>query len=300
MEATGCPNVNLLYRCSLINPACDACVMHAGTGHQEETMNTVVDAAARDAALRERVEREMADKVHLPSYTVPQKLALACRMLAANGHWRGGLAGQITARAEQPGTFWTLRFGEGADEAQASQLVLIDEDLQVLNGDCIANPANRFHIWVYRQRPDVQCIVHTHPPAVSALSMVGEPLAVAHMDATPFFDQCAYLPEWPGLPIADNEGEIIAGALGDKHSILLAHHGLLTAGSSIEHAAVLAIWLEQVADLQLRARAIGPILPIRPERAEVARDFLLNPKVIGLTFAYFARQVLRQTPDCIE
>lgn len=263
-------------------------------------MNTVTDAAARDAALRERVDRELSSKVQLPSYSMPQKLALACRMLAANGHWRGGLAGQITARAEQPGTFWTLRFGEGADEAQASRLALIDEDLQVLNGDFIANPANRFHIWVYRQRPDVQCIVHTHPPAVSALSMIGEELAVAHMDATPFFDQCAYLPEWPGLPIADNEGEIIAGALGHKHSIVLAHHGLLTAGASIEHAAVLGIWLEQVADLQLRARAIGPIRPIRPERAAVARDFLLKPEIIGLTFAYFARQVLRDAPDCID
>jgi L-fuculose-phosphate aldolase len=130
--------------------------------------------------------------------------------------------------------------------------------------------------------------------------MVGEELAVAHMDATPFFDQCAYLPEWPGLPIADNEGEIIANAIGSKHSILLAHHGLLTAGASIEHAAVLAIWLEQVADLQLRARAIGQIKPIRPERAAIARDFLLKPEIIGLTFAYFARKVLRDAPECID
>jgi L-fuculose-phosphate aldolase len=263
-------------------------------------MNTIADGMARDAALRERIDRELAEGVRLPQYTVPQRLALACRMLAANGHWRGGLAGQITARAEQPGTFWTLRFGEGADEAKASRLALINEDLEVLNGDFLANPANRFHIWVYRQRPDAQCIVHTHPPAVSALSMVGEELAVAHMDATPFFEQCAYLPEWPGLPIADNEGETIANALGSKHSILLAHHGLLTAGASIEHAAVLAVWLEQVADLQLRARAVGRIQPIRPERAAVARDFLLKPEIIGLTFAYFARNVLKHSPDCIE
>lgn len=263
-------------------------------------MNSLAAAAERDAVLRARIDKQLAEGVRLPQYTVPQRLALACRMLASNGHWRGGLAGQITARAEQPGTFWTLRFGEGADEAQASRLALIDEDLQVLNGDFLANPANRFHLWVYRQRPDVQCIVHTHPPAVSALAMVGEELAVAHMDATPFFDQCAYLPEWPGLPIADNEGEIIATALGSKHSILLAHHGLLTAGASIEHAAVLAIWLEQAADLQLRARAVGPIRPIRPERAAVARDFLLKREIIGLTFAYFARKVLRDAPGCID
>jgi L-fuculose-phosphate aldolase len=221
-------------------------------------------------------------------------------MLAANGHWRGGLAGQITARADKPGTFWTLRFGEGADEATASRMALIDEDLQVLNGDFMANPANRFHIWVYRQRPDVHCIVHTHPPSASALSMIGKPLVVSHMDATPFYDKCAYLPEWPGLPIADNEGEIIAQALGDRHSLLLAHHGLLTAGKSIDEAAVLALWMEQAADLQLRAEAAGTVQSIAPERACEARDFLLKPEIIGLTFAYFARQVLRESPTCME
>jgi L-fuculose-phosphate aldolase len=252
-----------------------------------------------DAAIRARVDAELAQGVRLPDYSPQQRLALACRMLAANGHWRGGLAGQITARAEEPGTFWTLRFGEGADEASSSRMALIDQDLRVLNGDFMANPANRFHIWVYRERPDVHCIVHTHPPAASALSMIGKPLVVSHMDSTPFFEQCAYLPEWPGLPIADNEGAVIAKALGTKHSLLLAHHGLLTAGKSIDEAAVLALWLEQAADLQLRAEASGTVQSIQPERAREARDFLLKPEIIGLTFAYFARQVLRQSPDCL-
>jgi L-fuculose-phosphate aldolase len=45
---------------------------------------------------------------------------------------------------------------------------------------------------------------------------------------------------------------------------------------------------------------VGRIQPIRPERAAVARDFLLKPEIIGLTFAYFARNVLKHSPDCIE
>ena len=250
--------------------------------------------------IRARVDRELAESTRLPQWSVPQKLALACRMLADNGHWRGGLAGQITARGEQPGTFWTLRFGYGADEATASDLILIDENLKALNSPYLPNPATRFHIWVYHQRPDVQCIVHTHPPATSALSMIGEELAVAHMDATPFFDDCAYLKEWPGLPIGDDEGEIIASNLKHKRAILLAHHGLLTAGATIEEAAVMALWLEQAAEIQLRARAIGPIHAIRPERAKESHDFLVKPEITGLTFAYFARRVLRGAPETIS
>ncbi|KAG1386972.1 hypothetical protein G6F59_016610 [Rhizopus arrhizus] len=112
--------------------------------------------------------------------------------------------------------------------------------MEVLEGPGTPNPAVRFHFWVYRQRPDVQCILHTHPPHVSTLSMTGQPLVVAHMDATPFHNDCAHLKEWPGLPIADQEGEIISAALGDKRCILLANHGFLAAGSCVEEALYLS------------------------------------------------------------
>lgn len=249
---------------------------------------------------RARVDRELAAKLPADTRRADEKFVLACRMLGARGHWHGGLAGQITARGERPGTYWTLQFGVGADEALLADLILVDDDLNALDGKSLPNPAVRFHLWVYRVRPDVQCIVHTHPLAVSALSMTGQPLKVAHMDATPFHDNCAYLPEWPGLPIGDQEGEIIAGALGPRRkTLLLAHHGLLTAGASIEEAAVLAIWMEQAAQAQLRAAAAGTIREVPPELAAESRDFLLKPEITGLTFQYFARRALRDDPACL-
>ena len=130
------------------------------------------------------------------------------------------------------------------------------------------NPAVRFHVWIYGARPDVQCIVHTHPPFASALSMVGKRLAVAHMDSAMFHDDCAYLAEWPGVPVADEEGRLIAEALGDKRTILLAHHGMLTTGATVEEAAYLAVMLERAARLQARAEAIGEIRPIDPAHAQ--------------------------------
>ena len=96
------------------------------------------------------------------------------------------------------------------------------------------NPSNRFHLWIYRARADVTCVVHTHPPYVSALSMIGVPLIASHMDTAMFYEDCAWLPEWPGPPIGDDEGDLISTALGDKRSILLAHHGQLSAGETVE------------------------------------------------------------------
>jgi ribulose-5-phosphate 4-epimerase/fuculose-1-phosphate aldolase len=78
------------------------------------------------------------------------------------------------------GTYWMLRFGVGFDEARPGNILLTDGDLNVLAGDGVCNPGNRFHLWIYRERAEINAIVHTHAPNASALSMIGEPLIVAH------------------------------------------------------------------------------------------------------------------------
>ena len=99
----------------------------------------------------------------------------------------------------------------------------------------------------------------------------------------------AHLVEWPGVPVADDEGCIISAALGDAKTILLANHGLLTAGTSVEEAAYLAVFFERAARMQLRAMAAGGYREVKPELAEEARDFLLQPSIVKGTFAYWAR-----------
>jgi L-fuculose-phosphate aldolase len=193
-----------------------------------------------------------------------------------------------------------LSFGLGFDEARASNIIRVDDDLNVVEGDGMAYGANRFHLWIYRQRPEINAIVHTHPPYCAALSMIGEELAVAQMDTMVFHEDCAYLPEWPGLPIGDDEGEIISRAIGNKRAILLAHHGQLTACKNIEEASVLAVYIERAAKIQLWASAAGKIKPVKPELAKEAHDFRLRQKVIDATFCYFARRVLRGSNDCLQ
>jgi L-fuculose-phosphate aldolase len=247
----------------------------------------------------ERTSRNMEEHLPTPTWDTRQKLALICRILASEGH-ESALAGQITARGAAPGTYYMLRFGLGFDEASAHNIILVDDDLNVVDGEGMPNPSNRFHLWIYRHRAHVNCIIHTHPPHISALSMTGEPLAVAHMDHTMFYDDCAYLPEWPGVPIGDEEGEIISAALGTKRSILLANHGQLVACGTVEEAAVMAVFIERAAKLQLLARAVGPIKAIRPELAREAHDYRLKPKAVGATFHYFARKILKSQAECLE
>ena len=149
----------------------------------------------------------------------PRAALTRCAWILADEGHESGLAGQLTARGPDEGTFWTLPLGLAFDEADEASWLLIDDAMKVLAGEGSygirePNPATRFHLWVYRARSDVAAIVHTHPPATSVLAAAEQPLVVAHMDATPLFDDMAFLPDWPGLPTADREGELIAGGLG--------------------------------------------------------------------------------------
>ena len=229
---------------------------------------------------------------------IRQALTRCAWILADEGH-ESGLAGQLTARGPRAGTFWTLPLGLAFEEAHEACWLLIDADLLVLEGDGAhgvrePNPATRFHLWIYRARQDVDSILHTHPPACSALAAAGQPLIVAHMDATPLFEDVAFLPCWPGLPTADREGEFISAGLGDCHAVLLAHHGMLTAGRTVQEAAFLAVFMERMARLQLDAAKAGGAKPVEATEARRARDFLRSDRIMNLTFDAWSRKAMRK------
>jgi len=243
-------------------------------------------------AIHAKVDRDLDAHLLPSSWSDAEKLILAARILAAAGHC-SGLAGQLTQRLGD-GTIRPLPLGIGFDEARPANLLRVDENLNVVEGKGIPNPAVRFHLWIYRKRPDAMAIVHTHPPKASALAMIGRPLVVSHMDTAMLYDDVAFLPEWPGVPVADEEGRIISAALGAKRSILLAHHGILTTGADIAEATYLAMAMELAAKLQLDAEAAGTVKPIRPEFGRQAHDFMRKPAIVGATFAWWARNALRQ------
>ncbi|GFG76190.1 aldolase [Mycobacterium botniense] len=249
--------------------------------------------------LMRRAQESLAANVTDSGLTIRQKVALTCRVLFDAGH-DSGLAGQITARADEPATYYTQQLGLGFDEITEDNLLLVDEDLHVLDGQGMANPANRFHSWIYRARPDVTCIVHTHAFHVAALSMLEVPLIVAHMDTTPLYDDCAFLAEWPGVPVGNEEGEIISAALGDKKAILLAHHGQVVAGASVEEACSLALLIERAARLQLAAMAAGTVKELPERLAREAHDWTLTPQRSRANFAYYARRALARHPDVLR
>jgi L-fuculose-phosphate aldolase len=231
-------------------------------------------------------------------WTLRQKVALGCRIMAADGQG-GGIAGQVTARLEDF-TYWTQSFGLGFEEATASNQIRINPNLQVVEGDGKPNPGNRFHSYIYQRRPDALAIVHTHAPNAMALSMIGVPLMPACMETVAIWNDVAYLETWPGVPVGDEEGVIISKAIGDKRAILLAHHGMLTVGKTIEEATSLAVVVELAARLQLLAMAAGTMRPLPEREAREASGLTSTAGYYQRRFQYFARRVLAADTSCLD
>ncbi|WP_347557049.1 aldolase [Robbsia sp. KACC 23696] len=255
--------------------------------------------ALSKAELVSIAQTRLEQEVRGSAWTKLEKLALTCRILFDAGH-DSGLAGQITCRADSNDTFHTQQLGQGFDEIRASSLITVNEDLEVVSGKGVPNPANRFHTWIYRARPEINCIIHTHPTHIAALSMLEVPLIVSHMDTSPLFNDCGFLEKWPGIPVGNEEGEIIAGALGQKRAVLLAHHGQLVVGKTVEEACLLAGLMERAAKLQLLAMAAGTIKPLPEMLATEAHDWVSTAKRDAVTFDYFARRALRNHADCLN
>ena len=257
----------------------------------------MTDALREKSYFDKRATNDMAKHLRIVERPMRETMAYACRILAMTEQ-EAGLAGQISVRSERPGAYWTLRFGMGFDEATPEYFIEVDRDLNTLTGEGMANPATRFHLWVYDARPDVNSIIHTHSPWASALAAARQPLVISQMDMTPLHNDCAFLGEWPGVPIADDEGVIISAALGSKRSIILAHHGYLTAGVNCEEATYLSVYLERAARMQIRARAFGELTPVDDTLAKEAHDYLLKPSIVKATFNYWCRQTHGIPPLC--
>ena len=228
----------------------------------------------------------------LPQDTV-QSFVDACHILDMHGHG-AGLAGQFTVRDGDSGRMHTLALGVGFDEADADKVLLVDERVNTVQGEGKANPAVLFHSWIYKRFPHVRSVVHTHPPALSALSMLGRPMPVAHMDAAMFHDDCGFLGHWPGVPTGDEEGRLISEAMDGKRSVFLVNHGIVCSGSSLQEAIYLKVFAERNARMVLDALAAGELQPVEHAAAAEAHDFLLQPAIVNATFAYWARQARRR------
>jgi ribulose-5-phosphate 4-epimerase/fuculose-1-phosphate aldolase len=199
---------------------------------------------------------------------IKQRMAAAFRLFDRFG-FNEGVAGHLTARdPERTDCFWVNPFGMSFGQIRASDLILVNHDGEVVEGDWPVNVAAfAIHSQVHAARPDVQAAAHTHSRYGRAWSTLGRLLDPITQDACAFFEDHGLFDDYTGVVVDTEEGKRIAHALGDHKAAILRNHGLLTVGHTVDEAAWLFITMERTAEVQLLAEAAGTPVLIEEEMA---------------------------------
>jgi ribulose-5-phosphate 4-epimerase/fuculose-1-phosphate aldolase len=190
---------------------------------------------------------------------------------------------------------WMKAAGWGFEETEAERVVLISPDGEVLSGTGSRHIEYPIHIEIMRQRPDVNCTVHTHAPALSAFACLDTPLLPISHDGVLFCDPPLLRFTRTGALINTAElGAALAGALDDAPVCLMPSHGAVTAGPDAPTAVMYAVLLERACRTQLMALAAGePKIWSDPAEAELKREQVWNPGQRQAGWQYLLRTAER-------
>jgi L-fuculose-phosphate aldolase len=200
------------------------------------------------------VEERAADTVG--GLTTRQQMVVACRTLAAQGY-DDKLAGHVSVRDRDDGTLLVPRIGRFWDELTVDDIVRIDDDATIVEGDGALNPTIVFHLELHKARPDIVCALHNHPPYGTAWACAGA--------LPPLYDQTGANGGGKAVVYAEYEGVVdtrdnaasLAHAYGDADLAILTGHGTLVTAGSVGHALLRAQCFEHRARKAYEVRALG-------------------------------------------
>lgn len=223
-----------------------------------------------------------------------EQIAWASRILAMHGHGDYTL-GHVSVRDGD--VVHMKRNGIGLDEVTTADIVTIDLDTKRVAGEGKIHLEAVLHTEVYRARPDVRSVVHTHPPYATAFGTTNAELAMLNHDAVLFKDGLAYFDGTAELIINRQQGASVASALGSKKAAIMRGHGVLVTGQSVPWSIYTALTLERVIQIQTIATQLGELRPMTSEMAEQVYPDKYREEFAEIYWQYLVRQIRRAGLD---
>ncbi|MSQ07050.1 MAG: class II aldolase/adducin family protein [Dehalococcoidia bacterium] len=219
-----------------------------------------------------------------------EKLALGCRIIAMNGHsdivW-----GHMSVRdPRDPQRFWMKGHEIELDEVTPQDMVLVDWQGKKLAGTRPRHSEYPIHSEIFRRRPEVNAVIHTHP-------MYGTIMAYMDADLQPVTHEGSIFVPPPvprfnlttGLIRTQEQGEALAQGLGSHRALLMQNHGVVLTGGNIEEATM----LEKACQAQLTAMAAGTYRVTPPWEALEKQQTIYRPERSRLVWEYYSRKAPR-------
>jgi len=226
---------------------------------------------------------------------IKERIALGVRILAHQGVFPLAL-GHVSEKVPGENLICILSgqvhdMGGTLEKVGPAEIVVINIDGELVEGD-MEPPGERFiHTEVYRSRPEVRGVVHAHPPIAVALSAAGQeilPITARSAQFAPRVTIFPYHGQVDNPPIGAN----VAAALGKAYALVLRGHGSVTVGESLEEACIHTLTLEETARQQWIAAAFGTPQPLPAESvAEGGAAPWHSPRFYRAAWSYYCAQL---------
>ena len=166
----------------------------------------------------------------------------------------------------------------------AADIIEIDLDGQPVGHEVVPPMEFHLHSAIYRARPDVNAVAHTHPLWSTLFSSAGEPVQPVTMQAA-VMGPVRTFPKTASINNPELAAEL-AKALGPHRVIMLKSHGAVSVGANIVESFVFAIYLEETAKRQYLARAIGTPYALSAVEVEKIGTNLRRPNLLQKVWDY--------------
>jgi L-fuculose-phosphate aldolase len=182
------------------------------------------------------------------------QVAVAARRLVTD-RLVTGTSGNVSARDSETGRVAITPSGVSYADLAADDIVLVSPTGTVVDGTWLPSSELPMHLTVYRLRPDVMAIVHTHSPHATAFAACGRAIPAIHYDIAAIGNRIRVAPyaTYGTDALADNA----VRTMGADQAVLLENHGVLAVGSTVEHAYAIAQKVEYLAELYVLALQLG-------------------------------------------
>jgi L-ribulose-5-phosphate 4-epimerase len=176
--------------------------------------------------------------------------------------------GNVSARDPETNLVVIKPSGIRYEEMRPEDMVIVDLDANVVEGKYKYSSDTLTHLYVYRHRPDVYGVVHTHSTFATAFAAVGKPIPCFLTGVADEFG--GEIPVGGFNLIGGIEiGKTIVECIGQSKAILMQNHGVFTIGKTAKDAVKAAVMAEDAARTSFYAMQLGTPVPIAPE--DIAR-----------------------------
>lgn len=218
---------------------------------------------------------------------IKKDLIAACRILSAEGLVHG--FGHVSARVPGADLFiLTPRISLAL--VRERDLLVLDLQGKVVQGKSSPPLESPLHTAIFNNIKGVQAIARIHARTANFFSVTDRKLEPVHNHGSFFYGGVPVFPT-PNLITTRALGERVAAAMGDRPAILLRGNGQVTVGGSIAEAVVMAIYLEEAAQMFYGALQVGTPIPFNAEESAGRKAEVLTPVDLERAWNFYKNRI---------